>query len=213
MEFPIRPEVTMRLLLVRHGETADNIARTIGSRPPGPPLSAVGLEQATALAQVLEDEPVGVVHSSEALRAVQTARTLARALGVPHREVVGAHEIDAGELEGLTYAEALPVYMSTMQQWWSDREARIPGGENGREFLLRFDEAIASVIRGTGSEETAVVVSHEAAICVWAANTAENLDAEFSRTHGLRNTGIVALERSHAGGWTALSWEGHALER
>ena len=201
----------MRLLLVRHGETADNIARTIGSRPPGPPLSTVGLEQAAALADALRGEPVHAVHSSHALRAVQTAQTTAAELGVPHLEIDGALEIDAGDLEGKTYAEAVPLYMGTMQQWWTDREARIPGGENGSEFLNRFEAAIRTVIEETDADTTAVVVSHEAAICVWAANTAENLDAEFSRTHGLRNTGIVALEGSFDEGWNAVSWDGEPL--
>ena len=203
----------MRLLLIRHGETADNIARTIGSRPPGPPLSTVGHGQAAALADVLTDESVSAVHSSRALRAVQTAQTIALELGVPHTEIVGAHEIDAGDLEGRTYAEAVPLYMGTMQRWWTDREARIPGGENGSEFLSRFDAAVRAVVEDTEAGATAVVVSHEAAICVWAANTAENLDAEFSRSHGLRNTGIVALEGSFDEGWTAVSWDDRLLGR
>ena len=203
----------MRLLLIRHGETADNVAQTIGSRPPGPPLSPVGVDQARTLAGRLAGEPIAAVHSSRALRAAETAAVAAAALGVPHHELHGLLEIDAGDLEGLSYADALPGYMGTMQKWWTDRDARIPGGESGSEFVARYDAAVASVVSTTDPASTAVIVSHEAAICVWAANTADNLDAEFSRTHGLRNTGVVALEGSPDRGWVAVSWDDDLLSR
>lgn len=196
----------MRLLLIRHGETADNVARTIGSHLPGPALSPTGIEQARALADRLAADEVAVVHSSRALRASQTAAEVAAARGLAHHEIDGFHEIDAGDLEGLPYAEALSGYAGTMQRWWHDPDARIPGGESGTEFMARFSAAIDAV--ANESNEVAVVVSHEAAICVWASSTATNLDAEFSRTHGVQNTGIVELHGSPAEGWRAVSWDG-----
>lgn len=213
MDVPRRPKASMRLLLIRHGETADNVARTIGSRPPGPPLSPLGRRQAASLTTDLVDEPVVAVHSSRLRRASETALIVADGLGIPHREVDGAHEIDAGDLEGLPYAEALPRYAGTMQRWWTDPEARIPGGESGVEFTARFGTAVHRVVDATPPDSTAVLVSHEAAICVWAADTARNLDAEFSRSHGLRNTGSVVLEGSAAAGWVAVSWAGETLAR
>lgn len=202
----------MRLLLIRHGETADNVARTIGSRPPGPPLSERGVEQATALAASLAGTPLAAVHSSRALRAVQTASVVAEALDVPHVELDGLLEIDAGDLEGLPYAEAMQGYAGTMQRWWVDPEARIPGGESGVGFMARFDRAVAAVEAAAGSPDaTVAIVSHEAAICVWASSTATNLDAEFSRTHGVANTGVVVLEGSSVDGWRAAEWDGEPL--
>ena len=201
----------MRLLLIRHGETADNTAQVIGSRLPGPPLSATGVEQARALSGTLAAEQVTVVHSSRALRALQTAETLAASLGVPHVPVQGLHEIEAGDLEGRPYSEARSSYVGTMQRWWTDEEARIPGGENGTEFMARFGDAVASSTATTPPEATVVVVAHEAAICVWAAFVADNVDAAFSRTHGVSNTGIVVLEGSVEAGWTATSWDGENL--
>jgi len=198
----------MRLLLIRHGETADNIARTIGSRLPGPALSGTGAAQAVALGQALEAEGLQRIHSSRALRAAQTAAGAANTLGIPRIEIDGAHEIDAGDLEGRPYTEAMAGYAGTMQRWWTDRSARIAGGENGIEFMARFDRAVDSITTGAGHEPVVALVSHEAAITVWAASTAINLDAEFSRTHGVRNTGIVELEGSTDGGWRAVSWDG-----
>lgn len=201
----------MRLLLIRHGETVDNAGRTIGSRMPGPPLSATGNAQAVALGEALAPEGLVRIHSSRALRAVQTAVAAANALGIPHVELDGAQEIDAGDLEGRTYAEAMSGYAGTMQQWWTDRDARIPGGESGTEFMERFDRAIRTIT--VGGDAVAALVAHEAAITVWASSTASNLDAAFSRAHGVRNTGIVALDGSPDAGWRALSWDGLTLAR
>lgn len=209
--FTAPDEVPMRLLLIRHGVTADNIARTIGSRLPGPPLSADGIAQASALARRLAGEQVSRIHSSRAVRAVQTAASVAEALRVPLHEVDGAQEIDAGDLEGLPHDEAMPAYFGTIQRWWTDRSARIPGGESGHEFMARFDGAIATICTRDEADGTVALVSHEAAIRVWASSTASNLDAESSRRLDLRNTGIVTLEGSVKDGWRATDWSGLAL--
>ena len=200
----------MRLLLIRHGETSDNVDRVIGSRLPGPALTRTGREQAHGLAARLAHAPV-VVHSSQARRAVETAETVAAALGVPHVQVEGLHEIDAGDLEGRPFADALEGYAGTMQGWWTDPDARIPGGESGTEFVARFDQALTTVVDGAPDDAVVAVVSHEAAISVWAANVATNLDAEFSRTHGIANTGVVELEGSPQDGWVVTSWDGYPV--
>lgn len=203
----------MRLLLIRHGETSDNEARRVGSRLPGPPLSSAGVAQADELARALVAERLDRVHASRALRAQQTAAAVARASGLPVEPVDGVHEIEAGDLEGLPYADAMPGYAGTMQRWWTDRHARIPGGEDGIEFMARYDRAIASIAAQAGAGSVVALVSHQAAITVWASSTASNLDAEFSRTHDLRNAGVVALEGSPAAGWRAVSWDGIAIRR
>lgn len=202
----------MRLLLIRHGETSDNVDEVVGTRLPGPPLTSTGRAQAHELGARLVHAPA-VIHSSHARRAVETAERVAAVLGVPHVQVEGLHEIDAGDLEGRPYADALEGYAGTMQGWWTDPEARIPGGESGSEFVERFDRAVTAVVDGRPDDEVVAVVSHEAAICVWAANVATNLDAEFSRTHGITNTGVVELEGSPGDGWVATSWDGHPVAR
>lgn len=200
----------MRLLLIRHAETSDNVDRVVGSRLPGPPLTSTGRAQARDLGARLAHAPA-VVHSSQARRAVETAEAVAAALGVPHVPVDGLHEIDAGDLEGRSFDDALEGYAGTMQGWWTDPDARIPGGESGSEFIERFDRAVTGVVDGAPDDAVVAVVSHEAAICVWATNVATNLDAAFSRTHGITNTGVVELEGSPQDGWVATSWDGHPV--
>ncbi|MCB1251653.1 MAG: histidine phosphatase family protein [Austwickia sp.] len=80
----------MRLLLIRHGESANNAAYAATGLRTGrvaePELTAVGHRQAAALGEALAGGAVGPVEvllTSPMLRAVQTAGYLARALSRP----------------------------------------------------------------------------------------------------------------------------------
>ena len=195
----------MRLLLIRHAETADNERQVIASVLPGPVLTDRGRAQAEALADLLVGEGVDAVFSSEAVRAVQTAAPLAHRLGLPVTVLPGLHEITGGDFEGRGDEAGLRGYVGTILSWWQDTGARIPGGESGDEFAARFWGAIGAVeASGAG---TAAVLSHSGSIMTWACSQSLNLDEEFSRTHSLGNTGVVRLEGSRASGWTVTRWQ------
>ncbi|HPV81372.1 MAG TPA: histidine phosphatase family protein, partial [Dermatophilaceae bacterium] len=120
----------MRLLLIRHGQTASNVTRLLDTAAPGAPLDEVGLEQARALAEALADEPIEAVYASDLTRSQQTAAPLAARHGV---EVVvrgGIREIQAGEDE---MSADWVRYLTTIMSWNADLDARMPGGESGRE--------------------------------------------------------------------------------
>jgi broad specificity phosphatase PhoE len=67
--------------LVRHGRTALNAAGQLRGRL-DPPLDAVGVAEANALARTLESRNVGVVFSSPLRRAQETAEPIAAACGL-----------------------------------------------------------------------------------------------------------------------------------
>lgn len=67
--------------LVRHGRTALNAAGQLRGRL-DPPLDAVGVAEAKALAKTLESRDVGVVFSSPLRRAQETAEPIAAACGL-----------------------------------------------------------------------------------------------------------------------------------
>ena len=83
----------VRLLLIRHGESANNAAYAATGqrtgRVPEPELTPRGHQQAAALGAALAAHgvpgigPVTTLLSSPMLRAVQTAAHLSRALGLP----------------------------------------------------------------------------------------------------------------------------------
>ncbi len=194
----------MRLLLVRHGETASNIERKLDTAMPGPPLTELGHKQARELADSLAGESVTAVYASIGLRAQQTAAPTAERFGLPVQILEGIHEIQVGSLEGRNDTEAYKTYLDTVIQWAEGAlDVPFPGdGETGQQVLDRFLAAIES-IRQDG---TVVVVTHGGAGRMGALALASNVPVELAENL-LPNTGVVVLE-SDGDGWVCRSWAG-----
>ncbi|MEF2975994.1 histidine phosphatase family protein [Subtercola sp. YIM 133946] len=203
----------MRLLLIRHGQTIDNVNGALGTVIPGPGLTDLGLTQAAAIPAALEGEQIDAIYVSTMKRTWLTAQPLADARGLTFEVVEGLHEIEAGDLEQRTDEDAHRTYMGTIFAWWTDFAARIPGGEDGAEFYHRYDGAISSIAarHAADPDSTVAIVSHGAAIRAWASFTSQNLDAEFSRVHPLENTAVVTLEGSPESGWVTTAWADEPL--
>ncbi|MER6630204.1 histidine phosphatase family protein [Streptomyces sp. NPDC000987] len=201
----------MRLLLIRHGQTPTNVRALLDTAAPGPGLTALGERQAAALPEALAGEDIDVLYASTLVRTQLTAGPLAavRGLGVVVRE--GIRELSAGDLEMLPGdSEQGALYLRTVFAWAAgDTRLRMPGGETGAEALARYDAVVAEAARSGAS--TVAMVSHGAAIRVWTAARAGNVDVSFAAARPLANTGVVALEGSPSDGWTALTWAGAAV--
>lgn len=144
-----------RIILARHGE-AEYEDEFLADR--GGSLTALGRSQARALGQRLSGERVALVVSSSLSRAVQTAELAAAELGVDVVVREGLHEFLFGDHAG-ALAETFP-FDPVVDQWIAGAlDARIPGGESGREVahrVLAVLEDLADSFRG----ETVLVVAH-----------------------------------------------------
>ncbi|MFE4546059.1 histidine phosphatase family protein [Streptomyces sp. NPDC056785] len=201
----------MRLILVRHGQTPSNVEFLLDTAAPGPGLTALGEKQAAALPQALAAEEIDALYASTLTRARLTAAPLASARGLEVRVREGIRELSAGDLEMLRGdTEQARAYLTTAFAWAAgDTALRMPGGESGAEALGRFDTVVAeAAASGAG---TVAMVSHGAAIRVWTAARARNVEVSFATGHRLDNTDVVILEGSPADGWTAVSWAGTPL--
>ncbi|MGW1721812.1 histidine phosphatase family protein [Streptomyces sp. NPDC002306] len=198
----------MRLLLVRHGQTPTNVDFLLDTAVPGPGLTALGEQQAARLPAALADEDIEALYASTLVRTQLTAAPLAaaRRLDVTVRD--GIREIAAGDLELLPgHSPSAERYMRTVFAWAAgDLDLRMPGGESGTEAFARYDAVVAEAAdSGAG---TVAMISHGAAIRMWAAARADNVDVAFAAAHRLENTGVVILEGTPADGWKALAWAG-----
>lgn len=194
----------MRLLLVRHGETASNIERKLDTAMPGPPLTELGHKQARELADTLTSEDITAVYASIGLRAQQTALPTAERFGLPVQILEGVHEIQVGSLEGRNDTEAYRTYLETVIKW-AEGALDVPfpdGGETGQQVLDRFLGAIESVRQ----DGTVMVVTHGGAGRMGALALASNIPVELAENL-LPNTGVVVLE-SDGDGWLCRSWAG-----
>lgn len=196
----------MRLLLIRHGQTPANVLGQLDTAHPGPGLTERGLEQAAKIPDALRDEAIEAIFASTLTRTQLTAAPLARDRGLAVTVLGGIHEIEAGDLEGKSDRDSVRAYLEAVFAWGlGDLDASMPGGPDGHNFFGRFNADIAEIAES--GVETAAVVSHGAAIRVWVAANATNIEPRFTADNELMNTGVVILDGSFDTGWTLLEWE------
>jgi probable phosphomutase (TIGR03848 family) len=146
------------LLLVRHGQTPTTGA-TLPGRARGLHLAEAGIAQAGAVAtRIAGLEGVAAVYASPLERTRETAKPIARALGLKVVSEKGLLECDFGEWTGAKLADLRkkPEW-STVQRYPSG--FRFPGGESFPEMQQRMVSTLDRLAeRHRGA--TAVVVSH-----------------------------------------------------
>src|SRR5579885_2454399 len=133
----------MRLVIVRHGATANNVqARYTGQSDI--PLSALGERQAAALAERLRYERFDTIVTSDLRRARSTAEAVARYNAAPLVEDGALREIAMGAWEGLTHAEVLERFPDACGAWEADPLRNAPPGG---EALLAFAERVEGALK------------------------------------------------------------------
>lgn len=132
----------MRLVVVRHGATANNVrARYTGQSDV--PLSSLGEGQAAALANRLRGERFDAIVTSDLRRARGTAEVIAAYHNLPLVEDVALREISMGAWEGLTHAEVRERFPDESAAWEADALRNAPpGGETLIAFGERVDTAL-----------------------------------------------------------------------
>lgn len=200
----------MRLLLIRHGETASNVVQALDTAAPGAPLNEVGVAQAEKLALRLASESLEAIYSSPLIRAKMTATPLVVERGLILGEHHGLSEISAGELEMRTDLEAQLAYRDVFFKWLQgDLTAKISGGEDGNTALERFSSVISQA-KQDGIDSLAVV-SHGAMLMTWLASRKSNFNPTMFRDAPMLNTGVAVLEAGLGDRWNVESWQGTKL--
>lgn len=149
----------VRLLLVRHGETAWNTAGRFQGQT-DLPLSTAGQCQAKALGRALTAERVHALYSSDLQRTWETARIIAASLHLTVQPEPRLREMAFGHWEGLTFAEIQQRDPHTLAAWQADPEHMAPPGG---ETLLQVTDRVRTALHRLVShcqEETVVLVAH-----------------------------------------------------
>jgi broad specificity phosphatase PhoE/ribonuclease HI len=151
-------------LLLRHAQTELSAARRYSGRG-DIPLTGVGERQAEAAAHRLgQQQPpvadgVATVVSSPLKRCIRTAELVAAALSTQLVVHDGLTEVDFGEWEGLTFAEAAASHPDLHSRWLADGSLAAPGGESLDAVHRRVRRARDELIATYGGSAL-VVVSH-----------------------------------------------------
>ncbi|MBO1758542.1 MULTISPECIES: histidine phosphatase family protein [Dermacoccus] len=195
------------LLLIRHGQTPNNVIGALDTALPGAGLTELGHAQASDLVPRLADHRIDRVVASAHDRARLTAEPLAAERGLTLTQDAGFGEIFAGDLEMATTHEAADIYLDTAYAWATgDLEARIPGGPAGAETLERFTEALERSLGGLDGDATLAVVSHGAMLRLWVTSQCENLTPQEVRRRRIPNTTVLTLE-GRPGAWRFVAWD------
>jgi broad specificity phosphatase PhoE len=133
-------ESILRLVVVRHGATANNLAAQFTGQL-DVPLSPQGKQQAQALASALAHERFDALISSDLQRARATLAPLADLLEQPVRLDPALREIGVGVWEGQTGAAVRAQYPGAIERWESSATYAPKGGESVELFRERIVEA------------------------------------------------------------------------
>jgi len=147
----------LEILLIRHGQTDWNRDRRIMGRKPIP-LNTHGRRESEAIGRALREVDLHGIFTSPVLRAVQTARLIARGRKLKLETAPELAEIDYGQWIGKTFDdvtedEAYRIYHAT------PRHAQPPGGEKMVDVHRRAVEFIEG-LRKRHAEGRLAVVSH-----------------------------------------------------
>jgi len=149
--------MTLRLILIRHGETEWNRVMCIQGGKSDTPLNQKGMQQAEELASRLEDEDIKAVYSSPLKRALNTAGAIAACHQMKVIPEPSLREIEAGELEGVTTAELGMRFSDYLTR--DGVEKRIPGGESLTDLQKRCWDFVKQIEKKHKSGSV-VLVSH-----------------------------------------------------
>jgi len=174
-------DLTVRLMLARHGETPDNAAgRILGRRDP--PLSPTGVEQAQRLGESLRDAGLAGLWTSPLVRARRTAEIAGAALGLNPIVLEELVESARGSWEGRVVARIRaedPDRHAAFVR--GDPDFAFPGGESLREQRERTRTALAIIARAGAP---ALVVAHAGTIRAALALCGRGVPPESALAHG-----------------------------
>ena len=187
----------IRIILVRHGQTSWNRVDRFRGRQ-DLPLDATGRGQALAAGRYIAAScPPSAVYCSPLMRAVETATAIGDACNLRPQPHPGLIDIDYGEWQGLTPAEAAERDPDLHRSWLQEPQAvHIPDGETLGDVRERAFSALQRII-AVHPDDTIVLVAHTVVNCVL-----------LCAILGLDNSRFWHL-RQETAAINIIEWDGH----
>lgn len=146
----------MDIIMIRHGETDDNIKKIYGRK--NTPLNKNGIRQIQKLEEIVFEYKNKKIYISPLERTMESAEILGLKGSLESR----IEEIDFGIFEGRTYLEIQEDYHEETKDWIKDyMNYEIPQGESLKDVYSRIVSFIEEKIK---KNEDIVLVTHEGVI-------------------------------------------------
>lgn len=193
-----------RLILVRHGETTDNV-RGIAQGWSDSELSPRGRKQIDLLATRVSSMGPQGLWSSTLPRAIRTAEAIGAQLGLEPSFLDDLREMHCGEWEGIPFLDVRKNQPDIYRRWAASPHEPCPGGESYHDVQVRMVRALERVDASTdGSSSTVVLVSHGTAIRVLA-TALLNVPLEVARSFAQDNAALNVFEYRNPR-WILRTW-------
>ena len=151
----------MYLYLVRHGQSVGN-ERQLFFGWSDHPLTELGREQARQAAEMLKEVNFTRCASSDLVRAWDTALACVEGRGIEVEAAPALREQDMGDLEDLTFDQAMErggeAFARMLADW---TRVDPPGGESVAHMKQRVGDCVAGIVRR--GEET-LIVAHNGSL-------------------------------------------------
>lgn len=152
----------IRIILVRHGETAWNKEGKFQGRL-DIDLNDVGRAQAKKLAEALRDVHIDTIYSSPLKRSMDTANAIAEWHSLPVVKAEEFNEIDHGSWEGMHLDAVIDAHGALYDTWLNNpHEAKMPGGEELSDIRERAVRKLTEILAGTPDGTTLLIAGHDA---------------------------------------------------
>jgi len=181
---------SLRLLLVRHGETIWNQENRWQGQA-DVPLSESGQIQARRLAQRLltETRRIDALYTSDLLRASRTAEILGEALGIAPLPEEGWREMNIGRWSGLTTAEVATRYAEEWERLRAGEDLPRGGGETFAQFQNRLIRSVERLLERHAGQQV-MIVSHGGAVRAFLLHCRRLGMGQFRQIEKIGNTGL-----------------------
>jgi broad specificity phosphatase PhoE len=223
MEAPHIENWPSRLWLVRHGESAGNVARreamergehriALSTRDMDVPMSVLGERQAKALGSWFAEncEPADVILTSPYVRALRTAELVARnaGWGAPIVQDERLREKEFGIIDALTSAGIVSQHpeQAEFRKSLGKFYHRAPGGESWCDVILRL-RSVADMLRLEYTGQRVLIVCHTVVVLCFRYLLEKLTEEEIlaiDREHNIANCSITSYARESMaeGKWT-----------
>jgi len=152
---------TLRIYLVRHGETEWNRLKRFQGRA-NLPLNQKGRKQAKALALALRNISLKAIYSSPLIRALETSYFIKDFHPLtPIYEEKGLMEMALGEFDGMKVQDWAEQYPD-LRKAWNENPAtfEMPGGESLKDVQTRAKETLEGITSNYSDDTTILLSSH-----------------------------------------------------
>ena len=152
----------MRIFLVRHGQSEDNINKVMSGHRQTP-LTPLGREQAKTLGVKLakDKQTFDAVYSSDLKRASETATIICDELGIENITFdKRLREGDPGVFTGRLSADLTKEEREYLDSILINVKEKIPGGESNYDMTLRVKEAFLEIVESQPVDSTILLVGH-----------------------------------------------------